>query len=150
MAQQKRDNTIKSWMARLLAQPLGRCLPAIGLCLLLCCMVTGYTVLRLEQREQYRQDTIVVYQSQPQPSAAPTSQSPQKSASVPTETPDTAVTGAEETTQAAQPGTGGLYASPSGKRYHYDAACPGKNSQPITWDEAQQRGLTPCKKCVPS
>ena len=41
-----------------------------------------------------------------------------------------------------------IYAAPSGKRYHYDAACAGKNGQEITWAEAQQRGLTPCKNCV--
>lgn len=149
MAEQKTKNTIKNWTARLLALPLGRCLPAIGLCLLLCCMVTGYTVLRLEQKEQYRQDTIVVYQSQPQTSAA-APQLPQKSAAVLTEATDTETTGVEEVAPAVQPGAEGLYATPSGKRYHYDAACPGKNSQAITWEEARQRGLTPCKKCVPS
>lgn len=47
---------------------------------------------------------------------------------------------------------GHVYATPSGKRYHYEALC-GKNSKAnnmreITWDEVDRRGLTPCGTCV--
>ena len=47
--------TLKEWLAKLMAVPLGRCLPEIALCMLVCCMLTGYIVLHLEQKEQYRQ-----------------------------------------------------------------------------------------------
>lgn len=53
--------TLKEWLAKLMAVPLGRCLPEIALCMLVCCMLTGYIVLHLEQKEQYRQDTFEVY-----------------------------------------------------------------------------------------
>ena len=36
-------------------------LPEIALCLLLCCVATGYIVLRVEQKEQYHRDTFEVY-----------------------------------------------------------------------------------------
>ena len=36
----------------------------------------------------------------------------------------------------------------SSKKYHYEAACPGKNSHEITWDEVTSRGLEPCGTCV--
>lgn len=41
-----------------------------------------------------------------------------------------------------------IYGTPTGKRYHYDPDCGGVNSTPVTWEEVQQRGLTPCSKCV--
>ena len=41
-----------------------------------------------------------------------------------------------------------IYRTPSGKRYHYDPNCGGKNSYPTTLSQAQSAGLTPCKKCV--
>ena len=42
----------------------------------------------------------------------------------------------------------GVYRTPTGKRYHFDAQCGGKNSYPTTLDEAQKAGLTPCQKCA--
>ena len=42
----------------------------------------------------------------------------------------------------------GIYRTPTGKRYHFDAECGGKNSYPVTLDEARGAGLTPCKKCT--
>lgn len=125
----------KGWLQRLLAQPLGRCLPEIALCTLLCCLLTGYVVMTLTQREQHRQDTFDVYiqehgQSVQAASAAPPSHSGTADADVPVD-------------KSVQ-----LYATPGGQRYHYDAACPGENAQAITWDEATQRGLTPCQRCV--
>ena len=41
-----------------------------------------------------------------------------------------------------------VYVTPTGKRYHYDPDCAGKNATPATLHEAQSRGLTPCQKCA--
>lgn len=124
------------------------------LCMLVCCMLTGYIVLHLEQKEQYRQDTFEVYLQEhgQQDSTAQTEPEvtvPQKGVTTPPDEaalPDDEVTEPEETTPPER--AEHVYASPSGKRYHYDAACPGKNGQEITWDEVERRGLTPCKKCA--
>ena len=40
------------------------------------------------------------------------------------------------------------YATPTGKKYHYDPECGGKNSYAATWEEIQSRGLEPCSKCA--
>lgn len=40
--------------------------------------------------------------------------------------------------------TGGEYS----KKFHYEAACAGKNSHEITWEEVQRRNLGPCGTCV--
>ena len=42
----------------------------------------------------------------------------------------------------------GVYRTPTGKRYHFDPDCGGKNSYSITLDSARSAGLTPCKKCA--
>lgn len=41
-----------------------------------------------------------------------------------------------------------VYRTPSGKRYHYDPDCGGKNSYSTTLDSAIAAGLTPCQKCA--
>lgn len=41
-----------------------------------------------------------------------------------------------------------VYRTPTGKRYHYDPDCGGKNSYTTTLDAALSAGLTPCKKCA--
>ncbi len=41
-----------------------------------------------------------------------------------------------------------VYCTPTGKRYHRDIDCGGKNSSPININDAIKRGLTPCKKCA--
>lgn len=41
-----------------------------------------------------------------------------------------------------------VYRTPSGKRYHLDPDCGGKNSYEVTLKEAKNAGLTPCKKCA--
>lgn len=41
-----------------------------------------------------------------------------------------------------------VYATPKGKRYHFDPNCGGKNSYQTTLDAAKARGLTPCNKCA--
>ena len=42
----------------------------------------------------------------------------------------------------------GVYRTASGKRYHFDAQCGGKNSYAITLEQAKAAGLTPCQKCA--
>lgn len=41
-----------------------------------------------------------------------------------------------------------VYRTPSGKRYHLDPDCGGKNSYQVTYDQAVGAGLTPCQKCA--
>lgn len=43
---------------------------------------------------------------------------------------------------------GGVYRTPTGKRYHFDSECGGENSYPVSLSEATDAGLTPCKKCA--
>ena len=42
----------------------------------------------------------------------------------------------------------GVYRTPSGKKYHFDAECGGKNSYEVSLDKAKGAGLAPCSKCV--
>lgn len=42
----------------------------------------------------------------------------------------------------------GVYRTPTGKRYHFDAECGGKNSYSTTMEQALNAGLTPCAKCA--
>ena len=44
--------------------------------------------------------------------------------------------------------TSGVYRTPSGKRYHSDAQCGGKNSFSVTMTDALNARLTPCSKCA--
>ena len=41
-----------------------------------------------------------------------------------------------------------VYVVDNGERYHYSPGCPGDDSYIISIEEALDRGLTPCKKCV--
>lgn len=41
-----------------------------------------------------------------------------------------------------------VYRTPSGKRYHFDPDCGGKNSYQTTLDSGKSVGLTPCQKCA--
>ena len=41
-----------------------------------------------------------------------------------------------------------VYTTPTGKRYHLDPDCGGKNAKATTLDVAEKQGLTPCKKCA--
>lgn len=43
---------------------------------------------------------------------------------------------------------GFVYRTPTGKRYHYDPDCGGKNSTIVTRAVAIGAGLTPCQKCA--
>ena len=109
---------------------LARYAPRLGLLVIVLFVLIGSITVAVRQRQQYRRDTFDVYLA------------------------DTAVERAARQAQldaipTAQPETERpIYAAPSGKRYHNDPQCPGKNGCPITWEEAAQRGLTPCKKCV--
>ena len=157
----KRWLTPKELWERLLNMTVGDCLPWIAACILLCSIATGYAVLWLEQKEQYQRDTFDVYLQEygERAAAAAAAAGPSKAAQA-DETPAAAAVpdkeqtpeqGSSETQQEPSdtpPQAEHVYASPSGKRYHYDAVCPGKNGQEITWDEVERRGLTPCRKCA--
>lgn len=54
------------------------------------------------------------------------------------------------TNPAAQPEPepAGVYITPTGKRYHFDKECAGKNAIPSTLQMATGKGLTPCKTCA--
>ena len=41
-----------------------------------------------------------------------------------------------------------VYTTPSGKCYHLDPDCGGKNSRPTTLTKAQSSGYRPCEKCA--
>lgn len=41
-----------------------------------------------------------------------------------------------------------VYVTKTGKRYHYSDSCNGGTYYPATLEEAKNRGLTPCNKCV--
>lgn len=43
-----------------------------------------------------------------------------------------------------------VYATPSGKRYHFSPECAGDTCFAITIEEALAHSLTPCRKCVSS
>ncbi len=51
-------------------------------------------------------------------------------------------------TPAAPSDNKGVYRTPTGKKYHFDAECGGKNSYATTLSEAKTAGLTPCSKCT--
>lgn len=53
------------------------------------------------------------------------------------------------TTVTNNPGAdGNVYRTPTGKRYHLDPNCGGKNSYKTTLAAAKRAGLTPCSKCA--
>ena len=41
-----------------------------------------------------------------------------------------------------------VYRTPTGKKYHFDTSCGGKNSFETTLEKAVSDGLTPCSKCA--
>ncbi len=54
------------------------------------------------------------------------------------------------TTQATQNNSRTVYRTPSGKRYHFDPECGGRNSYSVSLDDAKASGLTGCLKCADS
>jgi len=41
-----------------------------------------------------------------------------------------------------------VYITPTGKCYHYSSECAGKNAKVTTKNQAETKGLAPCKKCA--
>lgn len=69
-------------------------------------------------------------------------------ATTPPSTATVAVTGAGSTTAGETAIGQVVYRTPSGKRYHLNPHCGGKNSYEVSLGEAQTAGLTPCQKCA--
>ena len=111
-------------------EKLKRYAPRLGLLVIVLFVAVCSVTTAVRQRQQHQRDTFDVYLA------------------------DTAAARAERQAQleavpAAQKAEDDhIYATPNGERYHSDPQCPGKNSREITWDDVEQRGLTPCKKCV--
>nr|DAE08471.1 MAG TPA: Protein of unknown function (DUF4236) [Siphoviridae sp. ctD2Q91] len=74
--------------------------------------------------------------------------------STPTETPAPAPqpsTKTDANAQDSQPATQNerkVYRTKTGKRYHYDSHCNDGDYYEVTLSDAQNAGLTPCKKCA--
>ena len=110
--------------------------PQLGVIAIALFVVISSVIVTVQKQEEYRRSTFDVYLAE-----ASKEQAAQQSGTQEVPIEETPVIEGEDIHSP-------IYAAPSGKRYHYDARCPGKNSREITWDEAEQRGLTPCKKCV--
>ena len=63
----------------------------------------------------------------------------------PISTPDAPTISENETADAYE---WTVYITKSGKRYHQDPNCGGKNAWATTLEDAKKRGLTPCQKCA--
>ena len=110
--------------------------PQLGVIAIALFVVISSVIVTIQKQEEYRRSTFDVYLAE-----ASKEQAAQQSGTQEVPIEETPVIEGEDIHSP-------IYAAPNGKRYHYNAQCPGKNSQEITWDEAEQRGLTPCKKCV--
>lgn len=79
---------------------------------------------------------------------------PSTSTETKTETPAPAPqpsTKTDTSAQTSQPATQNerkVYRTKTGKRYHYDSHCNGGDYYEVTLSDAQNAGLTPCKKCA--
>lgn len=111
-------------------EKLARYGPRLGVLVIALFVLAASVCVAARQRQQHQRDTFDVYLA------------------------DTAAARAERQAQlevvpAAQKAEDDrIYATPNGERYHSNPQCPGKNSREITWADVEQRGLTPCKKCV--
>ena len=110
--------------------------PRLGVIAIALFVVISSVIVTVQKREEYRRSTFDVYLAE-----ASKEQAAQQSGTQEVPIEERSVPEGEDIHSP-------IYAAPSGKRYHYNAQCPGKNSREITWDEAEQRGLTPCQKCV--
>ncbi len=73
----------------------------------------------------------------------------ERATAAPTTTKKETTTKKQTTTQNAPKGDGRtVYKTPTGKRYHFDPDCGGKNSTATSLDNAISLGLTPCQKCA--
>lgn len=90
----------------------------------------------------------------PAPSTSTEAKPKTTTPSTPTEPPAPAPqpsTKTDTNAQASQPATQNerkVYRTKTGKRYHYDAHCNGGDYYEVTLSDAQNAGLTPCKKCA--
>lgn len=65
------------------------------------------------------------------------------------ETTSSAVQSSEVSiTQESETNSKTVYITPSGKRWHLNENCAGKNAMATTLEKAEEKSLTPCKKCV--
>lgn len=62
--------------------------------------------------------------------------------------PPVVTTSVKATTASVAPVGDTVFRTPNGKRYHLDASCGGKNSYEVSYEDAVEAGLTPCKKCA--
>lgn len=53
-----------------------------------------------------------------------------------------------ESSKPAQSTSRKVYRTKTGKKYHYDNNCNGGTYYEVTLEEAENAGLTPCKKCT--
>ena len=90
----------------------------------------------------------------PAPSTSTETKPETTTPSTPTETPAPAPqpsTKTDTNAQASQPATQNerkVYRTKTGKRYHYDSHCNDGDYYEVTLSDAQNAGLTPCKKCA--
>lgn len=90
----------------------------------------------------------------PAPSTSTEAKPETTTPSTPTETPAPAPqpstkTGANaQDTQPATQNERKVYRTKTGKRYHYDSHCNDGDYYEVTLSDAQNAGLTPCKKCA--
>ncbi len=50
--------------------------------------------------------------------------------------------------QETEPASQIVYITPTGKRWHLEQNCAGKNATATTLEKAEEKSLTPCKKCA--
>ncbi len=50
--------------------------------------------------------------------------------------------------QEIEPTSQTVYITPTGKRWHLEQSCAGKNATATTLEKAEEKSLTPCKKCA--
>lgn len=90
----------------------------------------------------------------PAPSTSTEAKTETTTPSTPTETPASAPqpsTKTDTTAQDSQPASQNerkVYRTKTGKRYHYDPHCNGGDYYEVTLSQAENSGLTPCKKCA--
>lgn len=90
----------------------------------------------------------------PAPSTSTEAKTETTTPSTPTETPAPAPQPSAKTdanAQNSQPATQNerkVYRTKTGKRYHYDSHCNDGDYYEVTLSDAQNAGLTPCKKCA--
>ncbi len=108
---------------------------------------------RIEQEEQARKEAEAQAENEKQSTITKNNNSAEKQSTTSTNNSDTVKKPNTSTTSATETNSNNtqgkeVYRTPTGKRYHFDPDCGGKNSYQITLDAAKSAGLTPCKKCA--